>query len=189
MVNLALFATGSGSNAEAIISYFKDHPHVRVSCIISNKPDAYVLQRAKNHSIDARVFQKSEFENGNVLEYLNEKKVDMIALAGFLLLVPESLIASFPILNIHPALLPKFGGKGMYGMNVHKAVAEAGESESGMTIHVVDQNYDEGKILFQESCPVYTTDTPETIAARVLKLEHKNYPRVIEEFAKKAYNF
>ena len=187
MIKLAILASGSGSNAEAIINHFKSHEEISVELILANRRDAYVLTRGDNHGITNRHFSREEFKNLDVLEILESHEIDMIILAGFLWLVPEAYIERFPILNIHPALLPKHGGKGLYGMKVHNAVKQAGDEISGMTIHEVNKHYDEGHILFQESCPVYPEDTPEDIAARVLKLEHKNYPRVIEEFAVKTF--
>jgi len=183
MHNLAIFASGSGTNAENIIKYFLDNPLIKVSCICTNRPDAYVIQRARNFDIDVLIFSRKDFhENEKVMEFLHSHETDWIILAGFLWLVPEYLISAFPgkILNIHPALLPKYGGKGMYGDNVHKAVIENGEKFSGITIHVIDNEYDRGKILFQATCPVMPDDSPETLANRIHKLEYEHYPKVIE---------
>ena len=187
MIRIAIFASGSGSNAESIMNYFKDHPEIRVSLILSNDPSAHVLQRAMNHGVSSRTFDRRSFREGEVMRILEQYNIDIIVLAGFLWLVPEMYIRRYPILNIHPALLPKFGGKGLYGIRVHRAVKDAGETESGMTIHEVNEEYDKGDILFQQKCEVLSTDTPEEIAARVLKLEHRHYPRVIEEFATNRY--
>ncbi len=183
MINLAILASGSGSNAEAIMKYFEKSEKVHVVAVLANKPDALVLERAKKYGVETMVFNKKQFMGGEVSGFLESKNVDIIALAGFLWLIPELLIEKFPILNIHPALLPKYGGKGLYGIHVHRAVKEAGDLISGMTIHEVNKNYDEGRILFQESCDLDPSDRPEDIASKVLKLEHKNYPRVIEDYA------
>jgi len=182
---LAIFASGSGSNAEAIMKYFQSHPTIEVGAVVSNKADAFVLTRARKFNIPAKVFDKNQFkESDQVLEWLEEKKITHIVLAGFLLLIPEKLIESFPdrIVNIHPSLLPKFGGKGMHGLKVHEAVAAAKESESGLTIHLVNARYDEGKILAQFKCSISPTDDAHAIADKVLKLEHENYPREIEKW-------
>ena len=187
MTNIAIFASGSGSNAEAILNYFEAHPKIRVNAILSNNKGAYVLTRAESHGIRSVSFTGQQLRSGEVGEFLESIDTTFIVLAGFLLLIPEDLIAKFKILNIHPALLPKYGGKGMYGINVHRAVKEAGDSESGMTIHLVDENYDQGEILYQEKCAIEPSDTAEEIASKVLVLEHKNYPRVIEDFAVKTY--
>lgn len=184
MINLAIFASGSGSNAEAILNYFKDHNTIRVATVLSNNSDAYVLERAKNHGVCSKVFNRESFESHDeIIRYLEEKEIDLIILAGFLWLIPQPYLERFHILNIHPALLPKYGGKGFHGIHVHRAVKEAGDTQSGITIHEVNEKYDEGNILYQENCDLDPKDMPEDIAAKVLKLEHKNYPRVIEEFA------
>ena len=184
MKNLAIFASGSGSNAEEIMKYFKDHDSVRVALVLSNKPDAFVLERAAKFNVPTHVFDREEFRSENsVLPVLRENGVTHIALAGFLWLIPEVLTLEFEnrMLNIHPALLPDYGGKGMYGMNVHRAVIAAGEKESGITIHYVNPKYDEGNIVFQARCEVKESDEPETLAQRIHGLEHQHYPRVIEE--------
>ena len=184
MYRLAIFASGSGSNAEAIIQYFKDHSDIEVSLIVSNRADAGVLDRAKRLNVESLVIRRKEFyDTEELLIQLKEKRIDFIVLAGFLWLVPKYLIGAFPekIVNIHPALLPKYGGKGMYGHHVHKAVAAARESESGITIHYVDENYDEGSIIFQARTALEQNDQPDEIAKKVLALEHEYYPRVIEE--------
>lgn len=183
MLNIAIFASGSGSNAENIISYFKDKNICRIGVVISNKPDAYVHERAKRLGVSSVAFSKSEFDSSDkVLDFLKSEHIDFIVLAGFLLKVPNNIIEAFPdkIVNIHPALLPKFGGKGMYGDNVHKAVVQAGESESGITIHYINENYDEGNIIFQAKCPVEKNDTYEDVAHKVHELEYKYFPEVIE---------
>lgn len=184
MTNLAIFASGSGTNAQRISEYFNENEKIKVSLILSNKPEAFVLTRAEKLGIPYFVFNRSEFYHSpTVLEKLKEYAIDIIVLAGFLWLVPEYLTQAFPnrILNIHPALLPKYGGKGMYGGKVHEAVKEANEPETGITIHYVNERYDEGQIIFQGKCGLTTEDTPETIADKVHELEYEHYPRVIEE--------
>jgi len=183
MKRIALFASGSGSNVENIICYFADSRELLFPVIISNRPDAPVHERAKKYNIPSYCFKKSDFENGEVLKLLQEKSIDFIVLAGFLLKVPENLLNAYPdrIINIHPALLPKFGGKGMYGPYVHEAVVASGEKETGITIHYVNENYDEGQIIFQAKCPVLPTDSPDDVAAKVHALEYEHFPRVIGE--------
>lgn len=184
MNNIAIFASGSGTNAQNIIEYFKLNKKAEVSCILSNKEDAYVLQRAKMYNITTRIFNRKElYETGEVLDFLTENGISWIILAGFLWLVPENIVDKFTnrIINIHPALLPKFGGKGMYGMSVHRAVIDAKENETGITIHYVNRKYDEGNIIFQARCKVNKTDTPELLAEKVHKLEYKHYPAIIEK--------
>lgn len=186
---LAIFASGSGSNAESIMSYFKNHSTIEVGAVVSNKADAFVLTRAAKYNVPTKVFDKNQFREMDVaIKWLHEQKITHIVLAGFLLLIPEKLIRAFPdkIINIHPSLLPKFGGKGMYGMNVHEAVAAAKETESGPTIHLVNAHYDEGKILAQFGCAISPSDDAHTIAEKVLKLEHEHYPREIEKWAAKS---
>lgn len=182
---IAIFASGNGSNAEAIIQYFKDHPSIKVSLVLSNNAEAYVLERAKKSGIPAKSFTKDDYRQpGKVLEYLSSENITHIVLAGFLWLIPDYLIKSYPdkIVNIHPALLPKFGGKGMYGNRVHEAVKLAGEKETGITIHLVNEHYDEGRVLFQKSCPVEVAFSANDIATCVQALEHKHYPDVIENW-------
>jgi len=183
MIRIAIFASGSGSNAENIINYFGGNDKINVGCIISNKKDAFVFERAKRLNIPAVFFSKEDFySSGKVIEFLIDAKINFIVLAGFLLKVPENLINLFPqnIINIHPALLPKFGGKGMYGDHVHQAVIESGEKESGITIHYVNENYDEGTIIFQAKCVVAPDDSYEDVAEKVHELEYRFYPQVIE---------
>ena len=182
---IAVFASGSGTNAEQIFKHFSDHPRISVVLLLSNRPDAYALQRAKNHRIETVVFNREQLRDGSLItDALNKAGVTHLVLAGFLWLVPEYLIRSYPdrIVNIHPALLPKYGGKGMYGAKVHEAVKSSGDAETGITIHLVNDRYDEGKILFQKSCLVSADHTPDEIAACVHKLEHEYYPRVIERW-------
>lgn len=181
--NIAIFASGSGSNAENIIRYFKNSKELSFPLIISNKTDAYVHRRAKNLNVKSVSFKKQDFETGEaILDLLHKFKIDAIVLAGFLLKVPESIINAYPdhIINIHPALLPKFGGKGMYGVHVHKAVRASGETESGITIHFVNKHYDDGNIIFQAKCTVEPYDSYEDIARKVHELEYEHFPKVIE---------
>jgi phosphoribosylglycinamide formyltransferase-1 len=184
MNKIAIFASGSGTNAQNIIEYFNSRKTAVVSCVLSNKSDAYVLKRAQNLNVPIFIFNRQEFyETGKVLDYLVENEVNWIVLAGFLWLVPENLVDAFPgrIVNIHPALLPKYGGKGMYGLNVHNAVLESKDPETGITIHLVNRKYDEGNIIFQARCRVESGDTAESLAQRVHKLEYKYYPLIIEQ--------
>ncbi len=184
-VRLALFASGSGSNAEAIMRRFAHHPDIEIVLLLSNNPDAYALQRAARFDIKTRVFNRQEFREGTVLQWLQAAGATHIVLAGFLWLIPENLIAAFRdrIVNIHPALLPRYGGKGMYGARVHEAVKAAGDEVTGITIHLVNERYDEGRILFQASCPLTQDDTPESIAEKVHTLEHQHFPALIEQWA------
>ena len=181
--SVAVFASGGGSNAEEIFKYFQNHEEIDVCLLLTNNPKAKVLERARKYNVPAVVFSKDDFvPSGNVPKLLSEKKVTHVVLAGFLWLIPEFLIRAFPnkIINIHPALLPKYGGKGMYGEKVHAAVKQAGEKYSGLTIHLVNENYDEGRILYQAECALNEDDTPADIAKKVLELEHANYAKVIE---------
>lgn len=182
---LVIFASGSGTNAEEIFKHFQHHSATKVSALLSNNPEAYALQRAANYGVPTMIFNRQQFrETDEVVHWLKEKEVTHIVLAGFLWLIPENLIRTFPgkIINIHPALLPKFGGKGMYGMKVHEAVKASGETETGITIHEVNERYDEGRILFKAICPVMPEDTPEAIADKVHQLEYFWYPKVIEDW-------
>ena len=184
MNNIAIFASGSGTNAENIINFFKENKKNEISIIFSNNKNAYVSQRAINHDIKYHIFSRPDFYNSdNVLKILKENNINFIVLAGFLWLIPEYLINEYPnkIINIHPALLPKYGGKGMYGMNVHKAVVENKESETGITIHYVNKEYDKGDILFQAKCPVSLNDTPEDVAKKIHELEYRHFPTIIEK--------
>jgi len=182
---LAIFASGSGTNAEEIFKYFSDHPTIKVAVLLSNNPEAYALVRAANYNVPTFLFDRKQFrETNDVANWLKEHGITHLVLAGFLWLVPENLIRLFQgkIINIHPALLPKFRGKGMYGMKVHEAVKQAGETETGITIHKVNEHYDEGEILFKGICPVKASDSPEDIASNVHKLEYFWYPKVIEDW-------
>lgn len=184
MKRIAIFASGSGTNAQKIIEHFKDNSQIEVSLVLSNKSDAYVLERAAKLGVPSYVFDRQLFyESNKVHDILKDIGIDFIVLAGFLWLIPENLLRSWTgrIINIHPALLPKYGGKGMYGDRVHKAVIEAGEKETGITIHYVNEVYDDGEIIFQDKFKILTGDTPESIAERIHVLEHEHYPAVIEE--------
>jgi phosphoribosylglycinamide formyltransferase 1 len=188
MRNIAILASGSGTNAENIIKYFSNSNSVKVSLVLSNKRQALVLKRAEMLNIRTVFFERKEFYvTGKVLRYLALYKIDFIILAGFLWLVPENIIEQYPgrIINIHPALLPRYGGKGMYGDSVHKAVIGNKDKESGITIHYVNKQYDEGDIIFQAKCKVDPSDTPSTLAERVHALEYAHYPEVIEELVLK----
>ncbi|NQT77536.1 MAG: phosphoribosylglycinamide formyltransferase [Bacteroidetes bacterium] len=184
MKRIAIFASGSGTNAQKIIEHFTDKSDIKVSLVLSNNKDAYVLERASALKVPVYVFDRQIFyESEQVHDILQDAGVDFIVLAGFLWLVPKNILRSWQgrIINIHPALLPKFGGKGMYGDKVHQAVIEAGESETGISIHYVNEKYDEGEIIFQQRFNVLPGDTPENIAERIHQLEHKHYPLVIEK--------
>ena len=181
---LAIFASGSGTNAEEFFRYFNHHPFIKIGALLSNNPEAFALKRADNYGIPVNVFSKNScYKSDETLKYLRIKEISHIVLAGFMWLVPENIIYGYKnrIYNIHPALLPKYGGKGMYGDIVHRAVIENGESYSGITIHYVNNKFDEGKIIFQEKCPVLHDDKPESLAVRIHQLEYAHYPRVIEE--------
>jgi phosphoribosylglycinamide formyltransferase-1 len=182
--HIAIFASGEGTNAENIIRYFEHNDVVKVAIVLSDQKNANVLNRAANLNVPARSFTKQEFnETDKILYILKELKIDLIVLAGFLKLVPEKIIKEFKgrIINIHPALLPKHGGKGMYGMNVHRSVCDAKEKETGITIHHVNEKFDEGEIIFQEKFQLGENDTPEKILEKIRKLELECYPKVIEK--------
>lgn len=184
MHNLAIFASGTGSNARKIIEYFREHPAIRVSLVVSNKPNAGVLHIAGEHGIPTLLLDREKFFRGNgYVDEMRSQGIDFIILAGFLWKVPNALVHAYQgkMINIHPALLPKYGGKGMYGNFVHEAVVSNNEAYTGITIHFVDEVFDHGEIIFQYQCPVEETDTPATIAQKVHLLEHAHYPRVIEE--------
>ena len=182
MKRIAIFASGSGTNAQKIIEYFSASKEIVVDSLWSNNENAYALIRAEKLGIETFTFESDEFYRSNeILDRLYDHRIDMIVLAGFLWLVPRNLTELFTVINIHPALLPKYGGKGMFGANVHKAVLASKDKESGITIHQVNQDYDKGKIIFQATCPIMPKDTPDTLAARIHELEHQHYPRVIEE--------
>lgn len=187
MIQIAIFASGNGSNAAKIIEHFKLQKDVSF-VVLSNNANAFVIERAKRLGVEVAIFEKNElYKTESVLHFLKSKEIDLIVLAGFMWLVPSNLVAAFPnkIINIHPALLPKYGGKGMYGDHVHKAVIENKETESGITIHFVNEKYDEGQIIFQEKVQIEPQDTAEILAQKIHALEHRCYPLVIEDLIKK----
>ena len=188
MKKIAIFASGSGSNAENIINYFKNDTENVVKIVFCNKPNAYVLERAKRLNVPTFVFGREDFYHSDmVLNELKRLDIDMIVLAGFLWKVPDAIIEAYRerVVNIHPALLPSYGGKGMYGMKVHESVIAAGEKESGITIHYVNDHYDEGATIFQARCEITPEDTPDTLAEKVHALEYEHFPRVIKEVLEK----
>lgn len=190
MFNIAIFASGTGSNAEKIIEYFDGRKDVNVKCIVTNKETAGVLKIAERYGMDSGVFKRTDFEDPAVklLNFLDDKEIDLIVLAGFLLKIPDTIVDRYEgrIINIHPALLPHFGGKGMYGDHVHKAVLESGRKVSGITIHFVDRVYDNGEILLQEEIEIADGETVESLRKKIRKLEHYHYPRTIDKLLKLA---
>jgi phosphoribosylglycinamide formyltransferase-1 len=185
---VAVFASGNGSNAQRIADYFAGTGILEISAVYCNTPHAHVLERARLLGIPSVVFNRDEFYNTtSILDDLKRRDIDWIVLAGFLWLIPESVLQAFPqrIVNIHPALLPAYGGKGMYGMKVHQAVIDAGDAESGITVHYVNERYDEGDIVFQARCGISPGDTPEMLAAKIHELEYEHFPLIIEDLIKK----
>ncbi len=184
MKRIGIFASGNGSNAENLARHFHDHPEIKVDHIFSNKPTAGVIARAANCGIPCHVFTRSEMWDGTLLKRLAERKIDFLVLSGFLLLVPPEIIQAFTnrIINIHPSLLPKFGGKGMYGNHVHEAVILAGEKESGITIHLVNEVYDQGKILAQQKIQLLPDESPDSLASRIHELEYQHFPETVEKY-------
>ena len=190
-INIAIFASGSGSNAEQIIKHFENHAQIRVALVLTNNPKAMVRERAARLKVPCGVFIRDDFYNSDhVLKLLSSHHIDFIVLAGFLWLIPPDLIRKYPnkIVNIHPALLPKYGGKGMFGQKVHQAVLDSGDSETGITIHYVNENYDEGNIIFQKSCRVNKGDTSDLIQQNVQALEYKYFPMIIEKVISETFN-
>lgn len=185
MKNAAIFASGEGTNAENLFNYFKNDNRIKIKLVVTNVDTAGVIAKAEQHKKNVQIISKTALNEytDQIIEFLKAEKIDLIILAGFLLKIPEKFIKAFPnqIINIHPALLPKYGGKGMYGMNVHKAVIENKETESGITIHYVNEEYDKGEILLQASCRIEEGDTPETLNAKIRELEFANFPRAIEK--------
>ena len=181
MKRLAILASGSGSNAEKIMEYFQHSDKANIALIASNKADAFVLERAKKFGVPTFTFSRKEMEAGLLTQKLVKEGIDWVILAGFLLKIPDDLTRTFSdrIVNIHPALLPKYGGKGMYGMFVHEAVKASGDTETGISIHLVNEHYDEGKIIFQAATPINPEDSVEDIAQKVHALEHRYFPEVI----------
>ncbi|SMG44269.1 phosphoribosylglycinamide formyltransferase-1 [Marivirga sericea] len=183
--NIAILASGSGSNAEKIIHYFKNHKAINIACVITNNENAGAIERAEKAHVPSKYFSKEDFEHPSfLLQYLKSKEVDYIVLAGFLLKIAPDIVAQYPdkIINIHPALLPKYGGKGMYGNHVHESVILNKETESGITIHIVNENYDEGRIIFQAKCDISPQMGAKQLSAKVQQLEHQHFPKIIEEF-------
>ncbi len=179
---IAIFASGSGTNAQNLIEHFNKTFNKKVVLILSNNPEAYVIERSRRLNVPYRIFNRDDLKENRVLKDLQNNQVNFIILAGFLWLVPKKILQAYPgrIVNIHPALLPKYGGKGMYGHHVHEAVIRNHEKISGITIHYVNEEYDNGDIIFQAECPVLSDDTPETLAQRVHELEYEHFPRVVE---------
>jgi phosphoribosylglycinamide formyltransferase-1 len=185
---IAIFASGSGSNAQKLMEYFKESTEAEIALVLSNNPDAFVIQRADNFEIPSHIFDRNEFyHTDHVLDLLNDLDIDLIVLAGFLWLIPENLIKKYSgrIINIHPAILPKFGGKGMYGDHVHHAVMNAKETEGGITIHYVNEKYDEGEYIYQAKYKIEPSDNLEMIKFKGQQLEHLHYPRIVESIIKK----
>ncbi|MBG6235625.1 phosphoribosylglycinamide formyltransferase-1 [Pedobacter sp. CAN_A7] len=185
---IAIFASGSGSNAQKLMEHFMDRSDVEIALVLTNNPDAFVLQRADNFEIPSHIFTRDEFyHSDSIINMLKNLDIDLIVLAGFLWLIPKNLLAAYPgrIINIHPALLPKYGGKGMYGDHVHNAVLQAGEAEGGITIHYVDEKYDEGEYIYQARYKIDTNDNLELIKFKGQQLEHLHFPRVVDSILKK----
>ena len=188
MDKLAIFASGSGSNGLKIYEYFKDNSNIKIDCVVVNNTSAGIIKKAKLWDCEVIFIKREEFYKSESISIkLKERGINLIILAGFLWLIPKHLIESFPekIINIHPALLPSYGGKGMFGMNVHKAVFNAKEKESGITIHTINEEYDRGKILFQKTIGIKNCTSPEEIARKILKIEHENFAKVIEDYLSK----
>lgn len=188
MKKIAVLVSGSGSNAENLVTYFRQGDLARVSMILSNKKNAFALERAQRLGVPSLYFDRNDFYNSSkILDVLKDQEIDLVVLAGFLWLVPDSIVSEFDgrIVNIHPALLPKHGGKGMFGMNVHEAVVNAKEKETGITIHYVNKCYDEGSTIFQAKANVLPSDTPDEVAGKVHALEYEHFPKVVEEILRK----
>ncbi|MEO8732788.1 MAG: phosphoribosylglycinamide formyltransferase [Flavobacteriales bacterium] len=185
MVRIAILASGSGTNAEKLMEHFNGHPFVEVALLGCDRAKAGVVQRAWDHHVPSYLFNGAQLQGGALLDELENFHIDLVVLAGFMRLIPSDMVRAYPdrIINIHPSLLPKYGGKGMYGGLVHEAVLAAGERESGITIHLVNERYDEGRVLFQARCPVLSTDDGAALAHRVHALEHAHYPTVVEAHA------
>ena len=185
MINAAIFASGEGTNAENLFNYFANDPRIKIKLVVTNKDDAGIIARAEKHKKNVQIISKAALENytDKFIEFLKVEKIDLIILAGFLIKIPEAFIKAFPnkIINIHPALLPNYGGKGMYGMNVHKAVIENKEHESGISIHFVNEEYDKGEIILQAKCRVTPNDTAETLAEKIHQLEFEHLPKAVDK--------
>jgi phosphoribosylglycinamide formyltransferase-1 len=188
MVNIAIFASGKGSNAEQIINYFSSSTQVKIKLIVTNNENAGIVDIANNYKKNLQLISKATLTNyaAQFVDFLKTEKVDLIILAGFLLKIPEELVNAFPnrIINIHPSLLPKFGGKGMYGKHVHEAVIAANETQSGITIHLVNEEYDKGKIILQQTCIIDQNETPLSLAKKIQELEHEFLPIAVEQIVK-----
>lgn len=184
MVRMAILASGSGTNSQRLMEHFAASPVAEVALVGCDQPQARVLQRAWDMGVPSYLFNGKDLKEGRVEQELRQARIDLIILAGFMRLIPAALVQAWPgrILNIHPSLLPRHGGKGMYGHHVHEAVLAAGDKESGITIHLVNERYDDGRVLFQAKCPVLPDDTPDSLAGRIHALEHAHYPRVVEEY-------
>ncbi|MFM6954054.1 MAG: phosphoribosylglycinamide formyltransferase [Sphingobacteriaceae bacterium] len=185
---IAIFASGSGSNAQKIMEHFKKHTDAEVAIVLTNNPEAYVLQRADNFEIPTHIFDKHEFyQTDDVLDLLKNLRIDLVVLAGFLWLIPENILVAFPkrIINIHPALLPKYGGRGMYGERIHKEVLASGDEESGITIHFANEDFDSGEIIYQARFKIEKNDDLEMIKFKGQQLEHQYFPKIIEQVLKK----
>jgi phosphoribosylglycinamide formyltransferase 1 len=183
MINLAVFASGNGTNTQRLIDHFNDHDRIKIALVLSNRPDAFVLKRAANAGIPSAVCNKTDFMQGTtVFHILEERSIDFIILAGFLLHIPPGIIERYAqrMINIHPALLPAYGGKGMYGMHVHEAVIRSGDKQSGITIHYINERYDDGQIIFQASCQLDENETAESLAIKIHALEYEHFPKVAE---------
>ena len=184
MINIAIFASGEGTNAENLFKYFSTSSHVKIKLVVTNNENAGIIKRAEAYKKNIQIISKTALYNytEQIIDFLKTEKVDLIVLAGFLLKIPETLIKAFPhhIINLHPALLPKFGGKGMYGMNVHKAVVEAKEKESGITVHFVNEEYDKGEHILQVKCLLDENESPESLAKKIHQLEYDYFPKAIE---------
>jgi phosphoribosylglycinamide formyltransferase 1 len=185
VIHAAIFASGEGSNAENLIRYFKNDSRIKIKLVVTNRDDAGVIKRAEDHKKTVQIISKEALNNytEQIIEFLQTEKIDLIILAGFLLKIPEKMVKAFPdkIINIHPSLLPKYGGKGMFGMHVHEAVIHNRETESGITIHLVNEEYDKGKILLQAKCKVEANDTPQTLAQKIHELEYRYFPEAVEQ--------
>lgn len=186
MINVAIFASGEGTNAENLFNYFASDPRIKIKLVVTNKDDAGIIARAEKHKKNVHIISKAALENytDKFIEFLQVEKIDLIILAGFLIKIPEAFIKAFPnkIINLHPALLPNYGGKGMYGMNVHKAVIANKDKESGITIHFANEEYDKGEIILQAKCVIEENDTPEVLAKKIQALEFEYLPKAIEKF-------
>ena len=189
MKNIVIFASGGGSNAENIIKFFKNHQNIRVALVVSNSSKAKVLERARRQSVPTIIFNKTDLQTGKVLQVLKKRKINFVVLAGFLLKIPTGIINEYnnKIINIHPSLLPKYGGRGMYGIKVHEKVKISGDTKTGITIHFVNQNYDEGKVIFQAQCFIKKNTTVKTIEKKVRNLEMQFFPYIIERVLNDKY--